>query len=760
MGFGTGNLGMGITFSLNNQASAPAAAAGRSISKLSQTVTNAGAKITSAANNITSGLVGVTIVVGSLLAPFIGITKAAADFDSIMSELSAKANLDKTSASMLDMRKEALALGEATKFSAKEVGKGQVFLAQAGFKSNQILSAMPPLLSLAAAGNLDLASASDIASNILTAMSLKATDMSRVADVLASAATSANVSVRQMGESFKFAAGPAKLLGFSIEQTSALVGLLGNMGVQGSLAGTAIQNMAAFIGKMDEKKLNKVGLAMGDITDSSGNLLSIQVVMDKILGSITKFGNVKQLKTLNELFGLRGGKASFAVQKSFKGLGLTFDDFVKKLEKSSGSANAMAKKMLDNLSGDVVKFKSIIETTAIIAGGGLAESLRPVVRMVTSLTSSIKDFISTNVGQWFIKAAAGAAALTAGLIILGFASTVLIPAIWTMVTAAGALVIAFLPIIAAVAAVVGSVIFLKKSIQRFQDVLNGAEVQDGFIGFMQKVGGAFKGLMMVWNTWNGETFTLTKEMHDTLENMNILDFVLNVGTYVLRMKTFWEGFKDGVTESWAAIKPQWKEMNRELDKLIDNFGEYDKSIEKADSKLSFWERAGKTMGSIPGFLGKEIVESANGLLQILNAIIDSVKELAGLASATLTGGLSGLLEQIQKNLSGKDYMRMGSSSMLGAIANIVAGEDVINMPNNQNRLSLADVTPTNPFASVGVSADLAAKHRASGLNNTPSPAIVDKSVVTQGNITIVSQLDGEKIGETFYTKEMLLDNLD
>ena len=135
-------------------------------------------------------------------------------------------------------------MGRTTVHSATEAARGQAFLAQAGFDANEILSALPATLALATAGELDLASAADIASNVLSGFQMEANQTGRVADVLALAASKTNTSVLQLGSALAKAAPAAKAAGWSLEETTAAIGKLSDAGIQGEEAGTTAQHDA------------------------------------------------------------------------------------------------------------------------------------------------------------------------------------------------------------------------------------------------------------------------------------------------------------------------------------------------------------------------------------------------------------------------------------------------------------------------------------------------------------------------------------
>src|SRR5690606_25493246 len=136
---------------------------------------------------------------------------------------------------------QAKELGRTTQFSASEAADGMGYLAMAGFEANEILGSMPSVLQLAAAAQMDLGRAADITSNILTGYGMEVDELGHANDVLVNAMTRANVDLTMLGESFKYVGPVAKSAGVTFEESAAAIGLLGNAGIQGSMAGTALR---------------------------------------------------------------------------------------------------------------------------------------------------------------------------------------------------------------------------------------------------------------------------------------------------------------------------------------------------------------------------------------------------------------------------------------------------------------------------------------------------------------------------------------
>ncbi len=188
---------------------------------------------------------GAAIGVGFGVIALVSFTKklisVQAEFSSMMSRVQALTGATDQMSEALS--KQAQILGRETQFSAVEASAAMTFLAQAGLDVNQIMKAMPNALELAATGQISLAEAADISTNIMSAYGLQAEDLGRVNDIIANTSTSANTNVREFAEAFKMVGPIAKSAEQGIEEVSASIGLLANAGIKGTMAGTALRTM-------------------------------------------------------------------------------------------------------------------------------------------------------------------------------------------------------------------------------------------------------------------------------------------------------------------------------------------------------------------------------------------------------------------------------------------------------------------------------------------------------------------------------------
>ena len=165
----------------------------------------------------------------------LNVTQTLRGFESGMARV--KAISGATGAEIKSLRDMAKSLGATTEFSATQVAGGMQFLGQAGFDAAETLEAIPTVLDLATASAVDMATAADIASNILGGFGKEASDLPGIADVLAKTTSSSNTDLRQLGDALSYAAPLAKAAGVSVEEAAAAVGKLSDAGIQGQPRG-------------------------------------------------------------------------------------------------------------------------------------------------------------------------------------------------------------------------------------------------------------------------------------------------------------------------------------------------------------------------------------------------------------------------------------------------------------------------------------------------------------------------------------------
>ena len=185
--------------------------------------------------NLALAMAPAALAAGALLGVFGACVSVAAGFEDQMAKVGAVSRA--SSEEMAALEKAARDLGATTQFTAVQVGQAEQYLAMAGFSAKENIAALPGVLNLAAATATDLGRAADISSDILSAFGMQAEEMTRVADTLALTCATANVNMELLGDTMKYVAPVARMAGLSLEETAAMAGLLGNVGIKGGNTG-------------------------------------------------------------------------------------------------------------------------------------------------------------------------------------------------------------------------------------------------------------------------------------------------------------------------------------------------------------------------------------------------------------------------------------------------------------------------------------------------------------------------------------------
>lgn len=350
-----------------------------------------------------------------VLGSMTNIMMPGVEFESSMSKVQAMARLDKDSKELAELRQQARDLGASTMYSATEAADAQGFLAIAGFTPQAIKDAMPGMLDVAKAGGIDLARAADISSNILSGLKLDASEMGRVGDVLTGTFTRANTNLELLGETMKYAAPMAASLGVDIETLSAATGKLGEAGIKGSMAGTALRSILNRLSappKAAEKALNALNITT---TDAKGNLRDFTDILAELNKKTAKMGDAQRAGYLKAIAG-EEAVSSLNVLVDKAGTG-ELQQLVAELKQASGEASKVAKTMADNIVGDLDELSSAWEDIGISIFDGQNGILRGLVQNLTSVVNTIGQWIKENpeLTATIVKIVAVIAAVVAGM---------------------------------------------------------------------------------------------------------------------------------------------------------------------------------------------------------------------------------------------------------------------------------------------------------------------------------------------------------
>lgn len=267
-------------------------------------------------------------------------------------------------------------LGASTAFTSSQAIDAMKALAQAGLAPAEVLQTVGTVLDVAAAGEIDLATAASIVSKNMKAFGIEAKDAQRITDALAFTARNANTDIIGLQEGLKLSATDARGLGFTVEQTTGLLGALADIGRDNTLAGTALRNTFVQIAKNIKNGRIQFGKFTVTTRKSNGELKTGAEVFEEVAGKIASIKDpFAQAALAFKVFGLRGKAASDAM-KVLKEDPAKLNNLLRNMRKqAAGTAQEMKELQLDNISGDFTKLSSAVDNAKIEFGSALASTL-------------------------------------------------------------------------------------------------------------------------------------------------------------------------------------------------------------------------------------------------------------------------------------------------------------------------------------------------------------------------------------------------
>ena len=356
---------------------------------------------------------------GALSLPFALAERSFAGFDDKMRLVQAVTGA--TGEAFEELTRTAQRLGRETSFTAQQVSDAMIALGRMGFDPSEIEASISSVLNLSRATGTDLAESADIAANSLRIFGLEASKMSSVSDVLTATANGSAQTLTDLFEGLKMAGPQAKAAGENISDLCAALGVMANVGIKGSLAGTALRKSFSRFANIDvQKTLKGVGV---EAVDASGNLRKMADIMRDIAEVSTKMPTAERLAFMEDVFDIRGSLAGISLGGNIEEL----DAFLVKLKDVRGQADATAKAMDAGIGGSFRLFQSAVEGAMNATGEALNDTIKPMVERITAVINSFTKWIEANKGLVASVAVTvgSIAALGAALLTIGTVSRVL-----------------------------------------------------------------------------------------------------------------------------------------------------------------------------------------------------------------------------------------------------------------------------------------------------------------------------------------------
>lgn len=323
-------------------------------------------------------------------------TSVGVDFNASMSVVAATMGMtadeiNAGSESYKQLESAAKQCGATTKFSATEAAEAENYLALAGYDVKKIVETLPKVLDLAAAGDMDLAYASDLVTDSMAALNMETSKLDTYIDEMTKTAQKSNTSVSQLGEATLVCAGTVSLAGMSIETMNAELGVLANNGIKGAEGGTHLRNAILSLAAPTDVASNTIESLGIQVADSTGNMRDLNDIMIDLNSAMEGMSSTEKTQTINKIF----NKTDIAaVNALLKGTGDEFNNLYKEISSCEGAASDMANTMNNNLKGDVTILKSALEGLGIATEEIFDKNMRTAVQGATDAVDRLQKSVT------------------------------------------------------------------------------------------------------------------------------------------------------------------------------------------------------------------------------------------------------------------------------------------------------------------------------------------------------------------------------
>ncbi|MCI7740998.1 MAG: phage tail tape measure protein, partial [Clostridiales bacterium] len=350
--------------------------------------------------------------------------KTTADFDTSMSQVQATMGITKDAETQLNgesvntveaLRDLAKQMGSETAFSASECADAMNYLALAGYDTQEIYDTLPTVLNLAAAGGIDLASASDMVTDAMSALGMETREADTMVDQMSKTASTTNTSVAQLGEAILTIGATAKTVKGGTAELNTALGILANNGIKGAEGGTHLRNVILALQSPTDKAAACMESLGVEVYDSEGNMRSLNDILGDLNTSMDGMTSAEKQNIISSIF----NKTDLAAVNSLlSNTGDSWGSLQQSITESGGAAQQMADTQLDNLSGQITILKSALEGLAISFGEILMPKIRAAAKKIQEFVDKLNG-MNDEQKETVVKIAAVVAAIGPMLILFG-----------------------------------------------------------------------------------------------------------------------------------------------------------------------------------------------------------------------------------------------------------------------------------------------------------------------------------------------------
>lgn len=589
----------------------------------------------------------------------------------------------------------------------------------------------------------------------------------------------------------------------NLEKVAKLPGLGFKEAIEGSISLQAAGSSAEFA----ERSMMAFGNALATVGKGKVALAAVNAQITQMMTKTQGWGSDLRIirewapQTSKAMLAAFGSIDAGELSKAGVTGKMAIEGILRELEKlpsvSGGIGNA-----IENLEDQA--FRGMVAV-----GKALTPILEPLVNMVSYLLEQFRAFAETDIGAVFTVIITSVLLLTfafgALVFVMGFAkgmtarlsqgfismgmtqlgtiiSTVGLTGAMTMLaTATWAALVPLAPFIAGgliiIAVMYGIYKAIQYAIKSFDDLASGGELAvaslSPFMHFMQVLGGAIRGIMEIWSSADGTGFEFSKKTEDALNRLGILDYMINLGTWLVRIKNLFRGVWDGLGTPLDALSgsfgkwmgaitgkllPALGQLFGSVIKIGQAFGFFDNDMDKGVGTMDLWFEVGKRLiefvltplifgFTLLGTILSGLIGIISGVISVISWLINSVidiftgkKSLSEVGHEFVNGILSGIIEAW-------GWLKQQLIDLIGALpfGDKFLGSIGITAPDGNVSQPTGEPNATDAMANTITNNKLA----------TAKPTVIDKSTQSTEvrDINFKVELDSEEIVTKMKQKE-------
>lgn len=631
-------LGVGVVLSARDLASGVIDRVERKFMGLYKAGTEGHKAMGRSFDQMKTGIAAMGVGIG-VLAGLAKLADVAGDFELSIKKVGAISRASTTDLELL--RKAAIKAGIDTQFSPQQAAEGLGLLAQQGFNAAESIKLLGPALDLAAGGQISIEKASATTAAAVNAFSLSMDDAAKVADKMLRVSNATALSAGDLELVIGTVSRGSSLTAQTIDEMLPAVGLVRNVGVQASVAASAVSRALEEMAKKSGK-FKDLGV---DVTDAEGKFKPFMDVVLETSVSLDKIPNAadRTAKAV-ELFGARGVLAYTSVSAQLKkgvkdqtGAVYQGADAIKylreqmaKASEGGGAAAEFREQLLNTFSGQKTLLQGSLQTLAVGLGEPLTRALKPVVKAIT-------DVVNKLIGAFMglpqpVQDAIAKAAL------FGAIALVVVGALIAAVGAFGALRLAMAAASPPFAGIIGMIGPAIGILALFALAVVGLKyaIDNNLGGIGTKFAEMGRSIAMAWRAMvqlfsQGGFSGKVREEMDKAENSGIRNFAINVYLVFNRLKNFLRGVGQGFGEAIERARPTFERFSAAITKLGAAFGFMGDDIDpkKAGAKFDAWGEAGAKLGNVLGAVVEVITGALTAGAKIVTGFMNRWNELGG-----------------------------------------------------------------------------------------------------------------------------------